>query len=78
MTCSTHHPEKSLFHVENGAMGGINGTSDALCGSRSHDHIRVDCYELFYTTLGAIYDSFKLHNYGEMIAFPPLEKKTDF
>ena len=28
------------------AMGGVNGTCDALCGSRSHKHIRVDCYEL--------------------------------
>ena len=40
------HPEGSLFRVENGAMGGVNGTCDALCGSRSHKHIRVDCYEL--------------------------------
>ena len=24
------------------------------------------------------YDSFKLHNYGEMVDFPPLEKKNDF
>ena len=40
------HPEGSLFRVENGAMGGVNGTSDALCGSRSHEHIRADCYEL--------------------------------
>ena len=46
--------ELSLFHVENGVMGGINGTSDALWGSRSHKHIRVDCYELFCTALGAI------------------------
>ena len=40
------HPEESLFRVENGAMGGVNGTSDALCGSGSHEHIRADCYEL--------------------------------
>ena len=46
--------DASLFHVEDGVMGGINGTSDALWGSRSHKHIRVDCYELFCTTLGAI------------------------
>ena len=41
--------EESLFRVENGAMGGVNGTSDALCGSGSHEHIRADCYELLCT-----------------------------
>ena len=49
------HPENGHFHVENGAMGGINGTCDAWCGSRSHKHIRVDCYELLCTILGALW-----------------------
>ena len=43
------HLEQSRFRVENGAVGGENGTSDAWCGSGSHKHIRVDCYELICT-----------------------------